>query len=339
MTLYGSYKIEAHLRQQWLAHRKIGMQQILMESQYEGVCRILNIVCDCILRIDSDGKILEPSARFAAILMQAGNHNLEGTCIYDYMADEAQIKVFKEMVIGSGSQSAGMVHLTLKDVYGTVFSSDVYHTRTVHNKDIEYLVGIVENRPREPYPMHNPSANDDSLSSGGTALVLGRLAEEVEEGGSSSVGSTGSGTFDVEEVAVEFLADAEAGFPILSWSPGFASLIGQISEMQKLSRLLIHGEKKWNGCVQDMVNAFNNFCQNVIVDDLTIRKPRSDIVYRIDATSLDFVGVRLSPEGDDDFDIVIRMVLDGIHRRRSRRLHTSRSGRLTAVMRRSLESL
>jgi len=97
-----SCKREVLLRKEWLAQRKVGTQQDLLESQYDGVCRILNLLCDCVLRLGSGLQFLEPSPRFSAMLMKGGG-SLLGTCICDHIQDAAERERFSDMITGKHS--------------------------------------------------------------------------------------------------------------------------------------------------------------------------------------------------------------------------------------------
>mmetsp|Transcript_33178 Transcript_33178/g.61323 ORF Transcript_33178/g.61323 Transcript_33178/m.61323 type:complete len:584 (-) Transcript_33178:42-1793(-) len=339
-TLYGSYHNEMHRRREWLAQRKVGTQQDLLESQYHGVCRVLNLLCDCMIRLGSDLQLLEPSERFAAMLMKAGD--LQGASIYDFIPDEDDRERFSQMVVGKqleGSSHAstdGMFHVNFKDSCGTDFPVDLYHTRIANKDDIEYLVGIVENRAREPQPVMGTSEFEykpyQEAHAIGFAEELQHLPNlrtgEEEKGSGASVQDYMSGDVStLGEVSVDIIADPSTGFPIIACSPGFTSLSGPITEKEQLLKFIVDSTR-WQRCIEDMLNTFYNSCRNVILEDIVFRKPDSSSEYTIAASALDFIGISLD---DDDMSgsdwcnkIVLHAVFHGIRQR-----HRSKRSRLS----------
>mmetsp|Transcript_131220 Transcript_131220/g.213611 ORF Transcript_131220/g.213611 Transcript_131220/m.213611 type:complete len:586 (-) Transcript_131220:28-1785(-) len=338
-TLYGSYKNEVHFRQEWCAHKKVVTQQNLLEDQYDGVCRILNLLCDCTVRLGPDLKFLEPNSRFAAMLMKRDGGSLMGRCIDDHIPNASDRERFGRLITGKKSLEdassqpttsiSGMFHINFKDSMGTDFPVDIYHT-CITNKEgsIEYLLGIVESSVREPGPARVNQHLDHVAPLEST--IIESVAASLTDSSDSSASSRDifESASNLEEVAVNFLAGSADGFPMLTCTPGFTHVLGPITDREDLLKFIMDDTRiKFARCVGDMCNVFYNSCQNVVLENVVFSKPGSWIDYRMDAISVDFVGISF-PEDDsgNGCDIVVRAAFHGIHKKAvSNRRHKKRA--------------
>mmetsp|Transcript_174435 Transcript_174435/g.553668 ORF Transcript_174435/g.553668 Transcript_174435/m.553668 type:complete len:584 (-) Transcript_174435:134-1885(-) len=109
---------------------------------------LLNIVCDAVVELDADLKIVEESPRFAALLALDLPSSVRSKTLQDFMPEEEKDKFRAQMMavltVAADSQ-AGALHSTLRDGRGIPLRTELFYVVSQSiDLGIRYLVGVRE---------------------------------------------------------------------------------------------------------------------------------------------------------------------------------------------------
>jgi len=227
IAVAGARRHEQYSREKWVADKRIRKQSIQLAQQHEGVVRILNGFCDCLLYLGSEFDINEPNARFSALLLLSSSQTVAGKNFCDFMASEEDQVYFAAILSASqsnGTDSPEMLRIHLKDTQSRSFPVSIHFTSyTQDDGSIGHLIGI--NEPEERGAPEG-DAEDQFMLRTPAALSIGRPPPSV---GSSEL-STEFASEGAEDFQISFLEDD--GFPVCDYSLAMGSLSGPLSQGQ-----------------------------------------------------------------------------------------------------------
>lgn len=136
-------------------------QRMLRETIREGLClrasrndisaatSLLNAICDAVVELDKDQKIVEHSARFASIFTLEKDRSVQGWQLQDFMSSEEDQARFSDLLLSPMDDtlltSARATHVRMRDSIGNIFSMDVFVIQFQGSEaSPRYLVGVRE---------------------------------------------------------------------------------------------------------------------------------------------------------------------------------------------------
>eukprot|EP00445_Apocalathium_hangoei_P042478 CAMPEP_0203971684 /NCGR_PEP_ID=MMETSP0359-20131031/98603_1 /ASSEMBLY_ACC=CAM_ASM_000338 /TAXON_ID=268821 /ORGANISM="Scrippsiella Hangoei, Strain SHTV-5" /LENGTH=569 /DNA_ID=CAMNT_0050909669 /DNA_START=192 /DNA_END=1902 /DNA_ORIENTATION=+ len=168
--VFNQLEHEWKIDQSWISIEASVFTGILMATQFSSQClhdyvssmiairtltvektamtSLLNIVCDAVVELDADLKIVEESPRFAALLALDSTNSTRSKTLQDFMPEEEKEKFRAQMMalqtVDADSQ-AGALHSTLRDGRGIALRTELFYVVSQSlDLGMRYLVGVRE---------------------------------------------------------------------------------------------------------------------------------------------------------------------------------------------------
>jgi len=312
--LFASFRLEALHREKWLAKYHVKVQEGRLQTQHQGVCRILTRFCDCLVQVGSDFTIIEPNEKFAALMMFDGGQRIQGANFCDYIHTKDR-QSFREAAIKAmsvGTEYTEMLPIRLTDSHNRSFSVQVYYTCfRARNGQAGYLIGIVETQERllvdSDFKIERPTLSEegdyiDALQAHrrDPFNVESESSDWTPFDENSSKSWTTRSEEDSNEVSFTFIDDER--LTLVHTSQLFSSLSGPHPVGESLLALVSNPQKVQNMC-QHLGNTFYNAGQEL--EGLRLRFTEG-IEYRLGACSIGTVTT--TPEGNFGFHVKVDAV-------------------------------
>eukprot|EP00928_Gymnodinium_smaydae_P056671 TRINITY_DN40003_c0_g1_i1.p1 TRINITY_DN40003_c0_g1~~TRINITY_DN40003_c0_g1_i1.p1 ORF type:complete len:528 (+),score=53.58 TRINITY_DN40003_c0_g1_i1:93-1676(+) len=201
--LYLSSMTETSLRSEILRT----MQVTCSQGEGTAMMRLLDLVCEVVVELDSQECVSDHSEGFAAVFNISPGLNTKGYRLQTFMPHAADHERFEAML---RSTSAGVdavpsvMQATLHDSCGTIFKAEVFcvHFRGI-GESSRYYIGIQETRDepmtdlrqfRSAKRSRRPQVSSDNVQTGLNLHEIESNLSASESGESSSVGAPSSET-------------------------------------------------------------------------------------------------------------------------------------------------
>jgi len=255
-TLLGGMRNDSHLRREWLAQRQIVKQSSISVAQRQGFLHLLRSFCDCLLHLGPDLEIMEPCPNLAAMLFLTDGRPLEGVRFCDFIASEEDRNLF---VVAMGKETsekdpAGILPLHLRDSQSREVQVHVHYTSFIDQDDARYrIIAVTEAEAWQNAA--RPVEETGALHRGSTATERTSVAsaESGSDASESDITLEPVAGPDLGEISVTF--EADAGFTIISCTPGFTGLCGPVGVGPQLVDWT-RGEEPFFVYAQVCANAF-----------------------------------------------------------------------------------
>mmetsp|Transcript_49020 Transcript_49020/g.140907 ORF Transcript_49020/g.140907 Transcript_49020/m.140907 type:complete len:569 (-) Transcript_49020:45-1751(-) len=166
------------------------LQEAKLRGDSAATTRMLELVCDVVVELDSDLAITDNAQRFAAML-SLNPANVKGTHMQDYMLNDEDRQRFEQRLLVAKDDPEGslpgVAHVTLRDSCGTRISAEVFYLHFRRSGDDRMLVGIQETPDYRPVAELRKSHSQHSLF---VAPGAGSEGEETTEEDAQPASST-----------------------------------------------------------------------------------------------------------------------------------------------------
>jgi len=129
------------------------IQEAKLRGDSAATTRMLELVCDVVVELDSDLAIRDNAQRFAAML-SLNPAKVKGTCMQDYMLNDDDKQRFEQRLLAAKDDPdgslPGVAHVTLRDSCGSRISAEVFYLHFRSSGDDRMLVGIQETPDYRP---------------------------------------------------------------------------------------------------------------------------------------------------------------------------------------------
>jgi len=120
----------------------------ILKSENSASMSLLDMVCDVVVELSSDMKIVQDSRAMAALLMRSSGTSVAGRPFCDFLPDDADRRSLAECLsaLGTGPEAAvGSCRVHLSDSLGNRVGAEIFHVRvTIHDDEYRYILGIRE---------------------------------------------------------------------------------------------------------------------------------------------------------------------------------------------------
>jgi len=119
-----------------------------LRNESSGLWHLLDLVCDVVLPLDDQLRIMDKSARFSAMVMMQGK-DVQGTCLQDFMSDEEDREAFERCATSRFSSLAEetvprATHVKLRDTWGNQIRVELFCVQVQQLLGTRHFVGIRE---------------------------------------------------------------------------------------------------------------------------------------------------------------------------------------------------
>jgi len=310
----GGFRIERHLRERWFAQRQVEKQKDLINKQHQAFSHLLNRLCDCLLHLGPDFKILKPNRNLNAMLFLGDEKTLQGCSFCDYLASNEDTDHFVAAMESGTSEDdlAGIIPLHLRDSQGREVLVHAYYS-CFHDQEGSpyYVVGIVE----AGEPTARGFLRNSHMTSGQASCIPDNHVSDNADSESELPLESVSGD-ELGEVSVT--VEVNRSFNIISCTPGFTALSGPAGDRAPLADWVVDSWK-FTRLIQSRVN---QFAANNSLGELVLRTPnatRAGIEYVIEDCTLEALTVTDDSTNPAYDQFTLRLRLDQISQRVIRR--------------------
>eukprot|EP00929_Paragymnodinium_shiwhaense_P078876 TRINITY_DN40927_c0_g1_i2.p1 TRINITY_DN40927_c0_g1~~TRINITY_DN40927_c0_g1_i2.p1 ORF type:complete len:701 (+),score=102.31 TRINITY_DN40927_c0_g1_i2:142-2244(+) len=115
---------------------------------------LMDHVCDAVLDLDLDFRIMTEAPRLSALLLKAGSHSLKGSRLTDWMP-EASVQRLCELQRAEGGggcskSDVGVLNIALRDLTSNLLPVEAFYMRIA--SEARYLLGVRKGRQQEVSP-------------------------------------------------------------------------------------------------------------------------------------------------------------------------------------------
>jgi len=307
-SVFGGYRNESHIRNEWLGQRKIEKTTDVSEKQRQAFSHLLNRMCDCLLHLGSDFEITNPCPNLAAMLFRTNGKPLQGSRFCDCLASEDDCERFVAALRSDISQaeSSGIVPLHLRDAHSREVPVHIYYTSFYDQDGSPYhIIGVVESggHAHVEGPVEEVGVLYDAQQ------MRGRRPDKESSGSQSELTLESVSGADLGEVVVTIQDDRELS--VMSCTPAFTSLFGPIADNAQLRDCIV-GVDSFVSRVQSCVRGFLELQD---LGDLVLRTPtstRAGIEYVVGGCYVEAVHASPDTVNENYQTCTIRLRLDHI---------------------------
>lgn len=264
-ALWGAWNNEQVARHNFVAQGLVQKKSQEIQLRHESNSRILERLSDAVVHLGHDFSIIEPSLRFAALLLNSNKDALSGANFCEYLASEDDRQRFTNALQGRSPTTEpceahtrdGIVNITLRDTHGRNFAVYAYHASFFDvDGECGHMVAFSEVQEREaPF---TPAIEQAVLP---LEVLRNHIANEVESRQLSEISSGSKVSLPlVEGRTAEVLAwvdVASADLTIIGCSAGF-TVFGVNAGGTGLAHMIGNGAEALRSELQEATNRIFN---------------------------------------------------------------------------------